>query len=121
MKLKQQFVRTAFAWGALLAFMALFRPSSMPVVGLIIPFVLLYAALYSTWGLFGLLRARYLLRQAERKPHRQLGAALCASGVLLVVLQSLGQLTAKDVVTVLAIVALGYLYLTRSRFTVPKT
>jgi hypothetical protein len=120
MNLKQQLVRSAAAWGTLLAFMGLLKPDRLPVVVLILPFVLVYVAFYSTWRLFGLVRARYFVKDGEWKPHRQLGMAICGSMVLLLVLQSLGQLSLRDVITLLAIVLLGYLYLTRSRFMLGK-
>lgn len=120
MNLKQQLVKTAAAWGFLLAFMTLFRPDNLPVVVLIVPFVMVYIAFYSFWRLFGLVRARYFVKDGEWKPHRQLGMAICGSAVLLLVLQSLGQLSLRDVVTVIGVIVLGYFYLARSRFVLPK-
>ena len=100
--------------------MTLFRPGNLPVVTLIVPFVLVYVAFYNLWRLFGLVRLRYFVKDGEWKPHRHLGMAVCGSLVLLLVLQSLGQLTLRDVVTLVAIVALGYVYVARSRFVLPK-
>lgn len=120
MNLKHQTLQTTLAWGGLLAFMTLFRPNSLPVVLLIVPFVLVYAALYSSWRLFGGIRARYFILNSTQSPHNRLGMAISGSLVLLLILQSLGQLTLRDVVTVVAIISLGYLYLTRSHFVVSK-
>lgn len=126
MNIRPQLLRTVAAWAALLAFMMLFQPDKLPVVALIVPFVMVYVAFYAFWRLFGLLRAGYFAHFAQNgansawKPHKKLGMALSGSLVLLLVLQSLGQLTARDVATVVAIIALGYLYLTRSRFTLAK-
>jgi len=66
------------------------------------------------------LRHRYFVKDGEWKPHRQLGMAVCGSLVLLLVLQSLGQLTVRDVVTLLAILSLGYVYVARSQFVLPR-
>ncbi len=118
MGLKRQSLRTIIAWGVLVGFMMLFQPDKLPVVGLIVPFVLLFWSFYNLWILFGMAHARYFPTDKTRKPRNHLGMALCASGVLLLVLQSLGQLTVRDVVTVVASVVLGYLYLTRSSFMV---
>jgi phosphoglycerol transferase MdoB-like AlkP superfamily enzyme len=96
-------------------FMMISRPDSLPVVGLIVPFVLLFAVLYSTWRLLGLLKARYTSEGGELRGRPRLGVAISLSTVLLLVLQSLGQLTVKDVATVGAIATIGYLYLTRNR------
>ena len=120
MGLKPQAIRTAFAWGVLLAFMALSTPDNLPVVVFIVPFVLMYLAFYNLSRLFGILRARLFAKDGEWKPHRRLGMAVSGSLVLLIVLQSLGQLTIRDVVTVIAIILLGYMYLARSRFVLPK-
>jgi len=120
MNFKHQIIKTSLAWGGLLAFMTLFRPDTVPVAALIVPFVLIYVAFYSLWRLFGMLRQRFLPKDGEWKPHRRLGMVLSGSAVLLVVLQSLGQLTLRDVITVLAILSLGYLYLGRSHFVLPK-
>ncbi len=119
MNLKHQLLTTTLAWGGLLAFMTLFRPNSLPVVLLIVPFVLVYAALYSLWRLIGSLRSRYFLFVTTRR-YNHLGMAVSGSLVLLLILQSLGQLTLRDIVTVVAIIALGYLYLARSRFVLPR-
>lgn len=116
MRLQQHIARTTAAWSFLLAFMVLFRPQSLPVVGLIIPFVLLFGALYASWNLFGALRARYVGASGRLPSRKHLGVAVCMCVVLLVVLQSLGQLTLRDVFTLAAIVTLGYMYLARSRF-----
>ena len=119
MKLKRHLGHTAASWGVLLAFMCTFRPAQLPVFALIVPFVLLFAALYSLWGLLEALRQHYSGEQA-RPPHRRFGAVVCASLVLLLVLQSLGQLLFRDVITLLGAVVLGYLYLTRSQYALPK-
>lgn len=92
----------------------LFRPDNLPVVVLIVPFVLLFAALYSLWSL---VYAVWLLISGGKSldRYRQLGFVVCLSSVLLLILQSLGQLSLRDVVTLIAIVALGYLYAVRAR------
>jgi len=121
MDLKRQMTRMIAAWGVLALFMVLLEPNKLPVVVLIVPFILLFMALYSLWNLVSLLRGRYLANKgATAKPHKHLGLAVCLSGTLLLVLQSLGQLTLRDVVTVVAIVILGYIYLARSRFEIQK-
>jgi hypothetical protein len=93
-----------------------FNPARLPVVVLIVPFVLLFIAIYSTWGMAGLLKRRFYDKDSEpQAPRRRLRLALCLSAVLLIILQSLGQLTVRDIVTLLAIVALGYFFVARNR------
>jgi hypothetical protein len=52
-------------------------------------------------------RSKYL---ARARPPRRLGAIVCVSAVLLLTLQSLGQLTLRDVLTVAGIVSIAYVY-----------
>ncbi|HSX06098.1 MAG TPA: hypothetical protein VLG92_00035 [Candidatus Saccharimonadia bacterium] len=120
MNIRQLLMRVTAAWAALLLFMTLFRPQSLPVVGLIVPFVLLFFALFTLWELIMALRVQYVSGVVHGNVHRRLGAAVCLGVVLLLVLQSLGQLTVRDVITLLAVMLLGYLYLARNQFSVPK-
>lgn len=104
----------ALTMAGLLALMLFTRPTSLPVIVLIIPFILLFMALLSFWHLL-----RYATRHVieVKTPNREsrLGLMVCTSLILLLVLQSLGQLTFRDSVTVLALAVIGYLYLLRSR------
>jgi hypothetical protein len=120
MNIRPQLVRTVVAWIALGVFMVLLQPTSLPVVVLIVPFILLFVALYNLWILLSLARSRYIARAAAAQPHKQLGVMVCLCAVLLLVLQSLGQLTLRDAVTVAAILVIGYIYVRRSRFSLPK-
>jgi hypothetical protein len=116
MNLKQQTYKMVSAWLVLALFMGVTQPSNLPVVGLILPFALLYMGLYHTWRLLSGLRLRYILAAApERTPGRRVAVVVCLSAVLLAVLESLGQLTVRDVSTIGAIFILGYLYVARSR------
>jgi hypothetical protein len=117
MSLKQRLLRMLVAWASLGVFMGVSTPNKLPVVLLIVPFVLLFVACYSTWGLLLQVRTRYF---ARTKPPRRLGVVVCMSVVLLLILQSLGQLTLRDIVTVAGIVLLGYLYAGRLNFDLPK-
>ena len=97
--------------------MGVATPSKLPVVLLIVPFVLLFLACYSIWELIVGLGVRH---SVQRRPPRRLGIVVCIGVVLLLVLQSLGQLTLRDVVTVAGIVLLGYLYAGRLNFDLSK-
>lgn len=115
MHLKRRTIRTLATWALLAVFMSACRPDNLPVVILIVPFVLLFAALYASWNLLSAVRDRFYYKTGTFVPRRRLGIAISLSLVLLLVLQSLGQLTMKDVVTLAAIVILGYMYLARNR------
>jgi NADH:ubiquinone oxidoreductase subunit 3 (subunit A) len=97
--------------------MVLFHPQNLPVLALIVPFVLLFVALFGTWNLFLVIQRR--IGGARRVPLRAkwFGAALCGGLVLLLVLQSLGQLSLRDVLTVVAITVIGYVYAVRNTST----
>jgi hypothetical protein len=120
MKLRQYILRMGLSWAALAAFMMFLQPSKLPVVVLIVPFLLLFAVFYTTWNLLHAVWWRFFAQQPQKRPSRRLGLAVCVSAVLLMVLQSLGQLSLRDVVTVVAIVTLGYIYLARSLSSSPK-
>lgn len=113
MKHKQQLIRVGLSWGALLLFMVLTKPAALPVVVLIVPFILLFIALMSLWRLLQAIGAHYLIGRSPKG--ERLGIIACISVVLLLILQSLGQLTLRDSLTVIALATIGYLYIIRSR------
>lgn len=120
MNLKHQTYKTIIIWALLFIFMAATRPNALPIIGLIVPFVLLYMALHSTWRVVKGLQARYTLTGVESNTSRQMGVVVCLSIVLMTILQSLGQLTIRDVITIGAIFVIGYLYIARNRDSPPK-
>lgn len=108
------------AWVVLGLFMSVSTPEKLPVILLIVPFILLYIALYASWSLLDMLHGRYFVKEGKQKQHKSLGRTVSICVVMLLILQSLGQLTLRDVLTVFAIVVIGYLYLGRSRFVIHK-
>ena len=119
MDTKKRIVRTSVAWATLLLFMTLFHPQHLPVLLLIVPFVLLFWALISLWGLVVPV-LRHLIGKRGYSGSRRLRITVCGSLVLLIIMQSLGQLTVRDVFTILAIAVIGYLYIGRSRSIDPR-
>ncbi len=117
MNIKAHFTRTILSWMLLAAFTSLFDPSKLPVMFLVVPFILLFWGIYSLWVFANVCRNRLLLGREVHTVHRSLGLTLSLCAVLLLVLQSLGQLTARDVLTVAGAVALGHFYLKRNKFT----
>jgi uncharacterized membrane protein YfhO len=113
MKHKQQLIRVGLSWGLLLAFMVFTKPTTLPVVVLIVPFILLFIALLTLWRLLQALGAHYLGGRSPKS--ERLGFISCICIVLLVILQSLGQLTLRDSLTVVALATIGYLYILRAR------
>lgn len=117
MKFRKHIVRMIGAWLLFGGFLVFFSPNGLPVVFLIVPFALLFIALYSLWTMMRELVAH---RFERPRTHRRLGMAVCLSAVFLLLLQSLGQLTLRDVVTVMILVVLGYLYFGRASFGLPR-
>jgi hypothetical protein len=88
-------------------------PQRLPSVLLIIPFVLLFVSIASVvpavLGLYGL---------AGRRPAK-IGTIIAMVSVLLLVLQSLGQLTVRDMMAMTVLFGVAYFY--ASRFSVRLT
>jgi len=92
-------------------FLLLTKPQNLPVVVLMVPFILLGLAMYMTW----LLVASLFLPVKERQSARSiLGGMVAGTFVICLGLQSIGELTARDVVPVALFVALVYFYIVRS-------
>lgn len=114
--MKQQLLRTCIALLLLAGFMAASQPDKLPVLALIVPFILIFAALYQTWMLLQALYIQYVAKNSLKKGSKRFARIVCASMTLLLVLQSLGQLTFRDIATVLLIGVVGYLYVARNRY-----
>lgn len=114
MKFKTQLIRALVYWLCLVGFMMLLRPTTLPIILFIVPFALLFAALYSTWRLILQGWSTYTGKTVP-KGVRRFGLTLVWALLLLLVLQSLGQLTLRDSLTVGAIAIIGYLYVLRNR------
>lgn len=87
------------------------NPQQLPSVFLVMPFLVIFSALF--WGAKWFILRRYSnIRKANRI------AVLCASlPTLLLVLQSLGQLTIKDVGITTVLFILSYFYIARNMAT----
>lgn len=110
--------RLLLLYGALIAFLMLTNPASLPSVVIILPFVGLFGAIYfSVIECFRLVSRAYgdtiIVRHRLGRP--KVTAALVAGlPVLLLVLQSIGQLTVWDVLTAAAIFLITYFYVSKS-------
>lgn len=101
--------------GLLLAgglFFAMTNPRNVPSIVLVAGFGLLFAVFYVALRLgTGLISRNRLLTRQRRQLLIWLGAAL---PTLLLLLQSIGQLTLKDILTLLILFAVGYFYVARA-------
>lgn len=98
---------TVIAVVALLLLLLLTDPRQLPSVALMAPFVFLFGIVSLT--------AASLLRDRMRGRSRRLrmAAAIGAFPVLLLVLQSLGQLTIRDSLAIIALFIIAYFYISK--------
>lgn len=93
---------------ALLLLFFFFDPNKIPSFVLILPFILIFAILFI--GISVIFEKRGVGPKKRVKI-----AALCASlPILVLVLQSIGQLTARDVLTMALLFVLSYFYISRA-------
>lgn len=97
----------------LLLFLFTTNPQSIPSVLLIVPFVLLFIIITSGMPLV------FSAQQLAKTKALKIGATVAAVSVLLLGLQSLGQLTLRDVFAVIVFFGVAYFYASRlgMRFT----
>lgn len=116
-------IKILVVWGIIVAVLILSNPSELPSVALIVPFILFFIAIYITvketiWLLSGEEKNDPAHLRATRP---KLIAGLVASfPVILLVLQSIGQLTAWDVLTAIALFIVAYFYVMRASMVSPK-
>ncbi len=84
------------------------NPQSLPSVLLIVPFVLLFLIAFLLLLFVGLRRG------LARGRAGRVAAFSAALPVFILVLQSLGQLTPRDVLTILFLFGIAYLYMARA-------
>jgi preprotein translocase subunit YajC len=99
------------AAGSLAALLVLFMstdPAKVPSFLLIVPFILLFVSLMFIISSF----LQY--KGYTKNRSLQVAALSTAAPVLLLVLQSIGQLTIRDILTVAILFALSYFYMSRS-------
>jgi hypothetical protein len=112
----KRIVKPALMYAAGILFLLFTNPKSMPSLFLIVPFILFFIANYLLvvvlLGLFdGDIPSE---RKKSSKTHPRLVAALISGfPTLLFILQSIGQLTARDTITTLVIFLLAYFYVAR--------
>lgn len=113
----QKLISTRFVGYVLLlafgpAFMAITSPDKMPLALLIVPFLWAFASIFATtWLLCGLVGSLAVGRR-----RLILSGVIATLPVLLLVLNSIHQLTIRDLLIVLTIVGLLTLYMSRADF-----
>jgi hypothetical protein len=114
---KRRIVRIGLLVAALALLLALANPQAVPSVLLIVPFVLLFFVIFlSVLQVVGFLRSHDDDKIAGFSLRRPWVVAALVAGipVLMLILQSIGQLTVRDVVTILVLFSVAYFYIARS-------
>lgn len=83
------------------------QPSRLPSLMLVVPFVLLFTAIW--YFSFSVFQGNNMTRLRSAR----LSLVLAGLPVSLLLLQSIGQLTVRDIVTIFAFFALAYFYISR--------
>lgn len=101
------------SWVLLAIFVTVSHPAGLPTAALIIPFIMVYAAvLYSTqWFVEYWNRSKL---SGVTKARRRIPPIVASVTVLVIALQSIGQLTVRDASVVFLVFALSYFYLNRN-------
>lgn len=123
--MKQRIVRVAkvlAAWICTVLLLIATNPSKLPSALLIVPFLLLFIAIYLTVKeILHLMRGgdqNKIVGMKASRP-RLIAALIAAFPVLLLVLQSIGQLTAWDILTVVALFIVAYFYIIKTSVVFP--
>lgn len=111
-------VKAIVYWIALGFFMSVTRPANLPIWGLIIPFVVLYFAL--SYTLRTVIEYSTQVSPHVRKLEKWLPAIASLSVVMILALQSIGQLSLRDVFAVVLLVLVGYFYVNRNGSKIKK-
>ena len=108
------FTKPLVFWGLLLLLMTLTRPSQLPVLFLIVPYALLWGALFytTTMILERMMAAPGKVARSTRIRH--IAVINATGGLCFVALQSIGQLTPRDVIVVSLLIVIGYFYFNRN-------
>ncbi len=101
-------IKAVVAWLLLALLLVGTDPTKLPMVFLIAPFIVLYVAVSST------LRAIFQ-RNTASKVEQWLPTVVAICSVVIVSLQSIGQLTVRDVIAVLLLVVVGYFFIHRNK------
>lgn len=113
MKRRKQILKLVATWLVFVVCLLLTKPSDLPFYLLFVPFVVLGFALYGTWKT---LVASIFGRDSAglSKKQKSAGLTLSIAIVLLLGMQSLGELTVRDFVTVVLFAVVFYFYSVRN-------
>ena len=115
MNVRKEVIRTAVLWGGLVVFMMSTRPSHMPVYLLFVPFIVLGLGVYSLWRLLVVIYTRTSGGHKDLSRKQQAaGIALSLLTAVSMGLQSIGEMTIRDLLTVTLLAVGAYFYFVRN-------
>ena len=115
MNIHKEAAKAALIWGLLLILMLFTRPGSMPVYLLALPFIILGFATYSVWRLLVLVYTRSGKKHAVLSSRqRAAGIAISLVSVVITGLQSIGEMSSRDIITVALFAVGAYFYFVRN-------
>lgn len=115
MHLKAQTFKTITIWALLVLILVSLNPDKLPVFLLVVPFILFFLGVFNLWLL---LLSGWNRWQKDRaipnaSSYKRTGIAVAFLFTVVITLQSIGQLTVRDVLTLVILFATSYLYLVR--------
>jgi hypothetical protein len=116
MNIRNEAMKSGAVWGTLVLFMLISNPSALPVYVLFVPFMLFGLAIYRTWRFFLAVYTRRTNRQDTSLTRKQRigGTVVTAVAVILLGLESLGEMTVRDFITVIVFAIGAYFYFARN-------
>lgn len=99
--------------GLFILFIRMTNPSDIPTIFYIAPFLIMFVAVFSFVMLAGAVFVKLQLLSISRGLLKRLSTLVALYTVFLVLLKSIGQLTARDVVIGLILVTFLYVYFDR--------
>ncbi|MFZ1249759.1 MAG: hypothetical protein WAQ24_05580 [Candidatus Saccharimonadales bacterium] len=113
MKISGLLVKATFFWMALILWMSFTHPMNMPVYILVIPFIVLGFAVY-----YACLLAVALYDQGDRtktKRGKAISITIACLVAICAAMQSIGELTPRDLTVTVLLILVGYFYATRNK------
>ena len=111
--MRSYYIKTVLFGGILLFLMLITQPSDMPVYVFILPFVLFFCFIYNLLSL-GIMRNALNKSESDKNFRKKVVFVVSLGLTVFLSLQSIGQLTVRDIVMVLLIGMIGYFYIVRN-------
>lgn len=108
----------ATLWLVLVAFLLGTNPSRLPVSFVVTPYALFAAAAWVTWDAFC---AQIFADRTRGRSVRRFGHVMALAATVCLALQSIGQLSYRDVAVVVLVCSLGFFYMHRMAGSVRNT